>query len=987
VVPHNTKLLELAECHINVEFSFTVNVIPYLYKYIFKGPDHVQAAIHSQNDEIQNYVYSRYICASEAAWRIQGYPIHPRRLPAVGTLPVHVEGKAYVTFVPDGAEPDPGEDSAVQTRSTIAADKHVLSNSKLEYYLMRPAEALDKRGNPVSLCEMSYLELYNEYEFVTTSRPKKKHTRTRAITDLFIYPRATAKVHRMWVKRPSAGEDFYLRLLLANKPSTVVPMEIKNSAINNDEVLRWAWNKFRGEGFHSFQERVSALGLLTGDNEYVECFTEAITGDAQVTGRHARQLFVTVVFEGASSIDLWRKFGEPDTVALGGQAGDGMPLFSDFYERLLQAGNPVGAVTVGRARQLALVDIARRLEYFNKTMDEFGLPIPEETESEIARARSLYQTPTGSARNFQREGLAAEFDAMLSSLNSADGREQRAVFYRIVGAVMSRCPVRMYLGGKSGRGKTWLMNAVTAYLRLQGKVVLCCASTGIASINHTSGYTAHNLFKIPVEAHDVDTRAGLSCCVNGGSSRGDLLAEADLIIWDEFAMSNKRDVQAVSDLLQQLRRNPALFGGVSFVGVGDVHQIPPVIPYATDPQVLAASVVSWVGWALLERLELTHPHRDGTDKAHSAFVDKCGTGLLSLAHADSQNNSAGFVRLEGLAVSDTLEDLIKHVYPQGDATALEDPGHAILTCRNKDVDEINNQIAETRLDSAWHELYSSDELQDQDPHDPLNMFGADFLNMLENPGQFPPHRLRLKVGAKVMLMRNLSAVDKLMNGTMGIVRAIHTFRILVCTSTGTHVIPRINFTINIKRCNYTVNRRQFPLRLAYCKTVNKSQGSTMKCLGLDLRQHPFAHGQLYVAVGRSRDANSVSVLVRPEMREADSVGCVTGLTLNVVMADLLEHGGCKNPLEVLPHPGEFEPEHPPWGDDVVGGVGHGCGGMAMDSSGAVATEADCDVLMADVGPSRTTGSGAAGWVPQLVGVVPTEYEDNLALDGTGPGSS
>jgi hypothetical protein len=51
------------------------------------------------------------------------------------------------------------------------------------------------------------------------------------------------------------------------------------------------------------------LGLLTGDNEYVECFTEAITGDAQVTGRHARQLFVTVIFEGASSIDLWRKFG------------------------------------------------------------------------------------------------------------------------------------------------------------------------------------------------------------------------------------------------------------------------------------------------------------------------------------------------------------------------------------------------------------------------------------------------------------------------------------------------------------------------------------------------------------------------------------------------------------------------------------------------------------------------------------------------------
>ena len=256
-----------------------------------------------------------------------------------------------------------------------------------------------------------------------------------------------------------------------------------------------------------------------------------------------QKLFVTVVFEGASSILLWEKFGMPDTVPLGGQAGDGMPLFSDFYEGLMRSGSEVGAETVERARQLALVDIAHRLEYFNKTMADFGLPNQEETESELARARSLYKATTGSAHNFQREDLDAEFRKMLPALNSKSGNEQRAVFYRIVGAVISGRCVQMYLGGKSGRGKTWLINAVTAYLRLQGKVVLCCASTGIASINHTSGYTAHNLFKIPVEAHDVDTRTGLSCCVDGGSSRGNLLAAADLIIWDEFAMSKKRDVQ------------------------------------------------------------------------------------------------------------------------------------------------------------------------------------------------------------------------------------------------------------------------------------------------------------------------------------------------------------------------------------------------------------------------------------------------------------
>ena len=39
VVPHNRHLLLLAESHFNVEVSCTVNLIMYLYKYIFKRPD------------------------------------------------------------------------------------------------------------------------------------------------------------------------------------------------------------------------------------------------------------------------------------------------------------------------------------------------------------------------------------------------------------------------------------------------------------------------------------------------------------------------------------------------------------------------------------------------------------------------------------------------------------------------------------------------------------------------------------------------------------------------------------------------------------------------------------------------------------------------------------------------------------------------------------------------------------------------------------
>jgi ATP-dependent DNA helicase PIF1 len=43
---------------------------------------------------------------------------------------------------------------------------------------------------------------------------------------------------------------------------------------------------------------------------------------------------------------------------------------------------------------------------------------------------------------------------------------------------------------------------------------------------------------------------------------------------------------------------------------------------------------------------------------------------------------------------------------------------------------------------------------------------------------------------------------------------------------------------------------QFPIRLAFAMTINKSQGQTMSVCGLDLSTSCFSHGQLYVACSR-----------------------------------------------------------------------------------------------------------------------------------------
>lgn len=59
-------------------------------------------------------------------------------------------------------------------------------------------------------------------------------------------------------------------------------------------------------------------------------------------------------------------------------------------------------------------------------------------------------------------------------------------------------------------------------------------------------------------------------------------------------------------------------------------------------------------------------------------------------------------------------------------------------------------------------------------------------------------------------------------------------------------------------------RSQFPIQLAYIITINKSQGQSVKFVGLDLRTPVFSHGQLYMALSRCTSSDRINILLPPE---------------------------------------------------------------------------------------------------------------------------
>jgi hypothetical protein len=110
-------------------------------------------------------------------------------------------------------------------------------------------------------------------------------------------------------------------------------------------------------------------------------------------------------------------------------------------------------------------------------------------------------------------------------------------------------------------------------------------------------------------------------------------------------------------------------------------------------------------------------------------------------------------------------------------------------------------------------------------------------------------------------------------------------------------LPRFKLHGDEIQLGFKMSRTQFPIRLCYAMTIHKSQGQTIKHVGIDGRDEIFTHGQLYVAMSRVTTIGELRVLLPS----------ITAPVRNVVYAPALLQNG-PAPVEHNGGPDEDELE-------------------------------------------------------------------------------
>lgn len=786
IVPYSPILSKTFKAHINVESCHSVKSIKYICKYVTKGSDMAVIGFGAENSNDEVTQY-----------QMGRYVSSNEAFWRIFSFAIH------------------------ERHPTVVHLAVHLENGQRVYFTAQ--NAVQRAHQPPSTILTSFFEtcqndhfaqtlLYSEMpKYYTWNQSTKKFMRRKQGKPVPGYPGvySTDAIGRIYSVHPSNDECFYLRLLLVNVRG---PTSFQHLRTVNGELCG------------SYREACHRLQLLENDAHWDQTLNDAVISSQAHQIRTLFSIIICTCFP-SKPIDLWIKYKDN--------------MCDDI---LFNIRNRTGNLNLQISEEIynqALISIEDMcLMMSNKLLCQLGMAAPNRP------MHDAFHQELQREKSYDLNTLKESIQINLPLLNE----EQKYVFDTLMKVINDGTGGIYFLDAPGGTGKTFLITLILATIRSKNEIALALASSGIAATLLEGGRTAHSALKLPLNMQSNETP---TCNISKNSAMAKVLQQCKLIVWDECTMAHKKSLEALDRTLKDLRNNQNQFGGAMILLSGDFRQTLPVVPRSTQADELNACLKSSNLWKHVKVLHLSKNMRvmlqnDQSGDIFSKQLIDIGNGKFPI---DVLTGCITFPE-SFCQLTQSKAELIQKVFPNVAQNYLFHDWlseRAILAAKNTDVNELNFKIQDD-IPGEMRTYKSVDTATNED--DVVN-YPPEFLNSLDLPG-LPPHNLQLKVGSVVIMLRNINQ-PKLCNGTRLAIKKLLNNVIEAIILKGKYkgedvLIPRIPMIPT--DVPFEFKRLQFPVRLAFAMTINKSQGQSLSVCGINLENPCFSHGQLYVACSR-----------------------------------------------------------------------------------------------------------------------------------------
>lgn len=339
---------------------------------------------------------------------------------------------------------------------------------------------------------------------------------------------------------------------------------------------------------------------------------------------------------------------------------------------------------------------------------------------------------------------------------------------------------------------------------------------------NTGGQTIHSFFRFPPRAFEDDQIAW---------THNPAIEHLDLIIIDEISMVQSDMLDHIDFALRKWRKSSIPFAGIQLLLVGDCFQLSPWLKFGAEKQRFEEKYRSqWFFDAhVFERVDVVPINLEKIYRQRDLYF----TNLLNRIRIKYDYERC-------------VEALNQRCYFEKQGLNVED--QLILTTTNAHADKVN-----------------ADKLREFDK--PSTFFQAKSDGKItKDINKSIPERLELKVGAQVMVIKNIAGAA---NGTLARVKQLFPNKVIienledgqeiVCTE---EVWEQFEYDWNDSTKKISSHKtgtyKQMPLRLGWAITIHKSQGLTFDAVRIDLTGGAFSPGQTYVALSRCLTLEKIS---------------------------------------------------------------------------------------------------------------------------------